>query len=104
MSDFPLLDYIDHGRQASVEAFQVIAPTLSERRQRILAAIVDAGAAGVTLDELSQRFGVPAHTISGRVTELKRAGLVRHTGDRRRTRSGCSAAVIVATEANHGRS
>jgi predicted transcriptional regulator len=96
VSDFPLLDFIDHGRQSSQETLAAITPTLSERRQEVLAAIVAAGAPGITLDELSQRFDVPAHSISGRITELKKAGLVRHTGERRRTRSGCSAAVIVA--------
>ncbi len=100
MSDQPLLDYIDHGAQSRNETFRTsVRPSVSERRAAVLGAIVRAGSAGMTLDELSVCFGCSPNALSGRVTELKQMGLVRHTADRRRTRAGASAAVIVAVRA-----
>lgn len=96
MSDYPLLDYGIQSRNDNFHA--VVEPTLSERRTAVLFAIRQAGAAGLTLDELSERFDVSPNAISGRITELKRMGFVSHTGERRRTRAGSTAAVIIACE------
>jgi predicted transcriptional regulator len=96
MSDFPLIDYIDHGPQSRNDAHRVVQQSVSERRAAVLGAIIRAGSAGVTLDELADAFDCSPNAISGRITELKRLGLVRHTEHRRKTRSGSSASVIVA--------
>ena len=98
MSDYPLLDFIDHATENRNEVYLAVVESHAERRKSILRCIVDAGDFGVTVDEISQRLSVPPNAVSGRVTELKKAGLCRHTETRRRTRSGYSAAVIVATE------
>lgn len=96
--DFPLLDYIDHGKRSRDENYLAILGSNAERQQTILRCIIDAGNYGITVDEISERLGVPPNAISGRVTALKKAGLCRHTELRRRTRSGCSASVLVACE------
>ncbi|MCG8651170.1 MAG: hypothetical protein MI861_15135 [Pirellulales bacterium] len=69
---------------------------LPQRYQIWLGRIIAAGEHGVTLDELSQQTGIPANEFSGRITELKQRGLVQRTSQRRPTRKGSTAAVIVA--------
>lgn len=87
----------DDGKRSRDENYIATIGTHAERRKSILRCIIDAGAYGITVDEISERLGVPPNAISGRVTELKRQGLCRHTDARRRTRAGSSASVIVAT-------
>ena len=40
---------------------------------------------GATLDEIANMLGIAPNRISGRITELKKAGLIRDTGKRRKT-------------------
>ncbi|MCB9840971.1 MAG: hypothetical protein H6809_04905 [Phycisphaeraceae bacterium] len=69
------------------------APT---HRQRLYAAIVDAGEAGATDAELEELTGIRAQTISPRRGELVRMGLVVDSGRRRNTPRNSPAAVWVA--------
>jgi DNA-binding IclR family transcriptional regulator len=85
----------DDGSQSRDETYVTTCGTHAERRKSIIRCIIDAGPHGITVDEISERLGVPPNAISGRVTELKRQGLCRHTEARRRTRAGSSASVIV---------
>ncbi len=78
-----------------------IACGLPKRCRIWLGRIIAAGRRGVTLDELSAQSGIAAHRFSGRITELKKRGLIEHLRDRRPTRRGGTAAVIVATEQAH---
>lgn len=50
---------------------------------------------GMTAKELAAHFNVPLHSISGRVSELKLAGRVGCTGDRRER-----SAVVIALNPN----
>jgi predicted Rossmann fold nucleotide-binding protein DprA/Smf involved in DNA uptake len=50
---------------------------------------------GMTAKELAVHFNVPLHSISGRVSELKLAGRVGCTGDRRER-----SAVVIALNPN----
>ncbi|MEG9430724.1 MarR family transcriptional regulator [Terriglobus sp. ADX1] len=50
---------------------------------------------GMTAKELAAHFGVPLHSISGRISELKLAGRVGCTGDRRER-----SAVVIALNPN----
>lgn len=88
----------DQGKQSRDETYREVRETHDRQRQTWLMRIIAAGRRGVTLDELSARHNVPASAFSGRVTELKDAGLVVRTGERRPTRAGKSAAVIVAKQ------
>lgn len=88
----------DEGKQSRDETYREIKDELPDRCRIWLARIIAAGSRGVTLDELSAATGIPVNKFSGRITELKDAHLVRHTSDRRPTRSGSTAAVIRATD------
>ena len=58
--------------------------------------LVDAhGYWGATVDELAVELGVSPNAVSGRVSELKTQGRLLKTDRRRKTRSGCSAAVLI---------
>lgn len=88
----------DQGQASRNETYREIAGGTALQRRYILARIVMAGSGGITLDELSQQMKVEPNKISGRITELKRQGLVVHTKARRMTRAGSTAAVIVAQQ------
>lgn len=65
-------------------------------RKEIWLTVRDCGATGATCDEVEARLGYSHQTASARLTELRADGLVVRTGQRRRTRSGASAHVVVA--------
>lgn len=46
-----------------------------------------------TLDEVSEIFNRPPNALSGRFSELAASGEIEKTGEMRKTRSGCNAAV-----------
>lgn len=68
--------------------------TKAEQRRHVLTFIQVRGALGATTDEVAAGMGKPPNAVSGRLTELKAAGLIVKCGTRR-TRSGCSAGVFV---------
>ncbi len=104
--DYPLVRYIDELDEGQLNRndnwHERVKPSVNEKRAKILGAIVRAGAAGVTLDELAEHFNCPPNALSGRITELKKLGLIEHSADRRKTRSGASASVIRAVVAGGG--
>ena len=72
-------------------------------RATVYSLIKEAGKDGLTVDEISRKLRKAPNTISGRVTELKRDGFVKESTMRRKTRSGSTASVVVATkQKNHG--
>lgn len=83
------------GNDNSREAFE--ACNAKVQRERVHAAIAAAGDAGLTVDELSARWEVPPNSISGRFSELKRAGRIAACG-RRPTRSGSTATAYLDME------
>ncbi len=82
------------GNPQSTAAFNVIADKITDKQRELLEAI-KAAPYGITLDGLSEAYNVPPNAISGRVSELKRLGKI-YTDGTRKTRSGCSAAVLKA--------
>lgn len=90
---------MNQGKQSRNETFHNIVRRNAEHRWcKILKAIRAAGSHGITCDELAANFECFPNQVSGRITELKAAGLVMHTARRRPTRSGGMASVIVVTE------
>lgn len=67
------------------------------QREQVLH-LIAARPGGATVDELAARLDVDSNAISGRFTELKAGGEIAWTGQRRRTRSGCTAKVYAAKE------
>ena len=70
----------------------------SEQREKVFAAVVSAGAEGITCHELAARWGVSPNQISGRFSELKSKGRVWKDGTRRNA-AGQVCGVIKAREA-----
>ncbi len=67
--------------------------SLMTQRQRIIVALVAAGAAGATHEQLSDTLGIGIRQVSTRVRSLVLAGLARDSGRTANSRSG--AKVIV---------
>lgn len=81
------------GNSESKAAFDSVSEHLSESQHLVYKHIRWAG--GLTVDELSDAMGTTPNAVSGRVTELRIKGKIKKRG-KRKTRSGCSAAVWVA--------
>lgn len=60
-------------------------------RARIAAYLTDRVA---TCDQIEQALNMRHQTASARVSELLKDGLIERTGERRKTRTGCGAAVL----------
>lgn len=86
----------DQGKESRNETYQQIVDRLSDDCKLWLLRIIAAGDRGITLYELSEKYRIPQNAFSGRITKLKEYGLVRHTKERRPTKTSM-AAVIVAT-------
>jgi len=81
------------GHPRSEDANAVVHPHKNSIRRRIYEALRVWGP--MTLDELVVALNLPIQTASGRVSELKQRNLIAEIrGHRRRTRSGCEAAVL----------
>ncbi len=94
----PVVATTDQGKAARDETYREVKGDHSSDRMKWLCRVVAKGRRGATLDELSSEYNVPCNTFSGRFTELAGLGLVVRTGERRATRSGSSASVIVAVD------
>jgi predicted transcriptional regulator len=71
------------GNACSRDAYERIRGGLPAARRHILDLIEAAGAAGLTSKEIAEQTGRGLNTFSGRLSELKRDGLIRPTGERR---------------------
>ena len=87
------------GSDTSYGAAQAIAATAGQLRSRILGWVASRGDQGATRDEIEVGLGLKMQTVSPRVHELTQLGLLEDSGKRRATRSGRTAAVMVAKEA-----
>jgi DNA-binding transcriptional regulator YhcF (GntR family) len=68
------------GAAASVAAFDKVRTTLTQHQERVLRAIEAAEAKGLSCKELAARWSVGMNVISGRFTELKKAGRIEAIG------------------------
>ena len=82
--------------ETSVAAADALAPKLGRLQQMAKSAICDAGTQGLTADELSARLDMDRWSIQPRTSELKRKGLIRDSGQRRRNATGKLAIVWIA--------
>jgi len=81
--------------ETSEQAYHEIRDSLPDSRRAVLEAIASAPG-GLTLYEVARKLGRPEHTISGRITELKKAGLVIDSGIRRINPASNKGAAVVA--------
>jgi hypothetical protein len=82
----------------SAAAAAAIRPSAATLRGRVLTAIVASGIDGRTDEELQHELGIQGSTQRPRRQELQQAVLITQSGEVRKTASGRSAVVWVATE------
>jgi hypothetical protein len=80
----------------SIAAADAIAPKLGRLQRMAESAIRDAGARGLTADELAARLDMDRWSIQPRTSELRRKGLVLDSGRRRPNYTGRLAIVWIA--------
>ncbi len=78
-------------------AASAIGPTARSLREKLLAAYIDAGPAGLTDTEAEARTGIVGNTLRPRRGELARTGLIVRTNRTRKTPAGRKAAVWTAS-------
>jgi len=81
------------GNPESAEAHKAIRGSIHAQREQVYAVIKQwTNRGGITVDEYAESRRTTPNAISGRFSELARDGRIVKAG-RRKTRSGCSAAV-----------
>jgi hypothetical protein len=80
----------------SVAAADDLAPKLGRLQRMAECTIRYAGPQGLTADELAARLQMDRWSIQPRTTELRRKGLIRDSGQRRRNSTGKAAIVWIA--------
>jgi hypothetical protein len=89
------------GNRESREAHRLARLNAQTIRARIVAFVADRGEWGATSDEVEIAMQLPHQTVSARLVEAKKRGELLPTGERRRTRFGAVANVLVAAEPDH---
>lgn len=91
----------------SKAAAKAIAAHAPDQRAKVLAFLADRGADGATIEQIADGLDLRQSSVCGRVAELARPtegpALIRDSGARRRTASGCAAKVWVAVECTDGK-
>jgi hypothetical protein len=76
-----------NGVSTSNEAAAAIMPYAERQRDRLLQYIIEQGMTGSTAQEAEIPLGMPAQTITPRLLEIRKDGLVKDSGVKRMTRS-----------------
>lgn len=82
--------------ETSVAAADALAPKLGRLQRMAENEIRDAGARGLTADELAARLGMERWEMRPRTSELKRKSRIRDSGQRRPNCTGKLAIVWIA--------
>ena len=94
-----MIDLAHNGTATSCEAAASVFNVAGRQRALLIAYYRARGPAGATDDEAQQALDMPGNTQRPRRRELQRAGLVRDSGRRQRTRSGRPAVIWIAADA-----
>lgn len=71
------------GNPESVAAFKTISPGIAKAQAEVLAAIEATGDMGLSIKEVASLLNKPFNAVSGRGTELKLAGKIKPSAERR---------------------
>ncbi|MBA4308077.1 MAG: hypothetical protein C0429_15205 [Sphingopyxis sp.] len=82
--------------ETSIAAADAIAPKLGRLQRIVEGEIRDAGAHGLTADEVAARLSMERWSIQPRTSELRRKGLICDSGQRRPNSTGKLAIVWIA--------
>jgi hypothetical protein len=80
----------------SIAAADALTPRLGRLQRMAETTIRDAGAQGLTADELAAGLEMSRWSIQPRTSELRRKGLIRDSGQRRPNSTGKQAIVWIA--------
>ena len=83
------------GVDTSIAAADAVAPKLGRLQRLAETTIRAAGPDGLTADELAARLEMDRWSIQPRTTELRRKGMIRDSGQRRRNVTGKAAIVWI---------
>lgn len=86
------------GNRESEEAHLSVKEHVGAIRLLVVRYVYRQKAKGATCDEIERMLGLSHQTVSARVTEAKARGEIVPNGERRPTRSGRMAAVLVDPE------
>jgi hypothetical protein len=103
MTDNRTLSLFSHpapysNRTTSRDAAKSIQKLTARWCVEVLRLISDAGANGLTCDEVIEVLGRPHQSLSPRVTQLSQSGFIVDSGTKRTTRGGRSAIVWIVSE------
>jgi hypothetical protein len=84
------------GVDTSIAAAEMITNIAGPLRRMVYRVVHEAGAAGITTDEIAETLGMPRYSVQPRTTELKYDRHIVDSGRRRPNASGCNAIVWVA--------
>ena len=84
------------GVETSIAAAEALAPKLGRLQRMTEATIREASWFGSTADETAARLEMDRWSIQPRISELRRKGLIRDSGRRRRNVTGKAAIVWIA--------
>lgn len=100
--NLPLFDHGQHAKATKAEAYTAAQPKQQARKQLALIVLRKAGRRGHIRETWADGMNLKVQSICSIALELLRDGLAVETGERRKTSSGSSAAVIVAAEFAEG--
>ncbi len=84
------------GVDTSIAAAEAVARIAGPLRRMVYRVVHEAGAAGITTDEIAKALAMPRYSVQPRTTELKHDQRIRDSGRRRPNMSGCNAIVWIA--------
>lgn len=94
----PLFDFGQHAKTTKAMAHSSARPRQADRRKRIAAYVRSCGARGAHREEIATAMAMPLQSVCSPVLELLREGVLIETPQRRPTKTGSMAAVIIAME------
>jgi Mn-dependent DtxR family transcriptional regulator len=80
----------------SAKAHEVLKPRKANDRLKVWLIIHEAGKSGITLEAIAARMNKYPHQVSGRVSELRKQGIIFVKSEEGLTREGNACAVYVA--------
>jgi hypothetical protein len=87
------------GVNTSMAAADMVAGIAGPLRRMVYRTVHEAGARGLTTDEIAAALRMPRYSVQPRTTELKYDRRICDSGRRRPNASGCKAIVWVVTAA-----